>query len=216
MDLDRLDAELREHFTPERRAAVQAAAREAYDRAALRYSPDDGDDSQLLGFTIYKFIGKRLVGLTRRADLGLELHSANPMIRIGVGPFTLAAYCCGSTADQPIDESFPLNEHGAPQLVDLNQFCLDIRDAQPIPRAVVLAHLGNPHTGLEALYLAVPSEKEENRISSWCYTHLLWRRDADDEHGGGPPHPDLPRPVAIPPAPLSLKQPAERPNTSDR
>lgn len=70
------------------------------------------------------------------------------------------------------------------------------------PRAVVLAHLGNFSTGLEALYLAAPVAKEENRISAWGYHELLWRRDAE-EHA--PPHPDLPRPVAISPAKLSLK-----------
>src|SRR5262249_63813 len=156
-----------------------------------------GDDAQLFGFTIYKFIGKRLVGLGLEPKLGFELRSANPMIRIGLGPFTLAAYCCGTTADQPIEESFPLNENGAPQLVDLNQFTLNVNEGFAFRGVVVPGHLGNPHFGLEALSLAVPAEKEENRISAWCYTQLLWRRNADEQDP--PTSPDLPRPVPIAP-----------------
>lgn len=209
MNLDLLDADLREHFTPDRRAALLDLTREAYDRAALRYSPDDGDDAQLNGFTVYKFVSKRFVDLCRDSTLGFELRSHHPMIRIGVGPFTLAAYCCGPSGDQLIGESFPLNENGAPQLVDLNQFCLELDFEQSVPRQLVLAHLGNPFNGLEALYLAVPGGKQEgrNRIGSWSYTDLLWKRDQI-----ATPQTDLPRPVRIDPAPLTLKLPAARRN----
>lgn len=214
MNLELLDTEIRLHFTPERRAALTEVAREAYDRAALRHAPDDGDDAQTFGFTTYKFIAKRELGLCKVPGFGFELRNAHPMIRVGVGPFTLAAYCCGSSGEQLIDESFPLNESGAPQLADLNQFCLDLQDEQAVPRAMVLAHFGNPYNGLEALYLAVPAGRQGNRIGSWAYADLLWKRQAGE--GGIPLRPDLPRPVPIDPAPLSLKLPSERTKISDK
>jgi hypothetical protein len=39
MNLELLDAEIREHFTPDCRASLLDLTREAYDRAMQRYSP---------------------------------------------------------------------------------------------------------------------------------------------------------------------------------
>jgi hypothetical protein len=155
------------------------------------------------------------VDLCRDSTLGFELRSAHPMIRIGVGPFTLAAYCCGSSGDQLITESFPLNESGAPQLVDLNQFCLELDYEQAVPRQMVLAHLGNAYAGLEALYLTVPGSKQEgrNRIGSWSYQDRLWKRPPGEQNI---PQHDLPRPVPIDPAPLTLRLPTERTHNPER
>jgi hypothetical protein len=217
MDLEQLQADFRTHFTSERCASLKKATHEAYSRAMSRHSLDDGDDAQSFGFINYKYIAKRMVGLCDGPQ-GFELRKAHPNIRIGVGPFTVAAYCCGSTGDQDISESFPLNENGAPQLVDLNQdltqFCAELEDEPLVPRAVVLAHLGNYVTGLEALYLAVPAAKSRKRIAGWCHTELLWKRNAGEEGGDTPP--DLPRPVVIPPAPLSLKLQPDRSAGSEK
>jgi hypothetical protein len=213
MDLEQLQADFRTYFTPERRIALKNASQEAYSRAMSKHCLDDGDDAQSFGFLNYKYISKRMVGLCGTSH-GFDLRKAHPNIRLGVGPFTVAAYCCGSSGDQDIYESFPLNENGAPQLVDLNQFCLELEDEPAVPRAIVLAHLGNYVTGLEALYLAVPTTRSCNRIAGWCYTELLWKWSAGEE--GGDATPDLPRPVVIPPAPLSLKLQPDRTTGSDK
>lgn len=208
MNLELLQAEYEAHFTAERRATLLTLTREAYERALICYSEEDGGDRQLFGFTLFKYVAKRLTRLASREGSGFELRSGSPL-RVGVGPFTLAAYSCGSSGDQPISESFPNNENGAPQLVDLNQFCLDLDTASTTPRALVLAHLGNPYHGLEALHLAFPASKEGNRISAWSFTDQLWRPSDGFGDGSSPP-PDLPPPTLIDRAPLSLKLPSDR------
>lgn len=206
---DRLNAEIERHFTPQRTSALVRAVRGTYDRAVQHYSPEDGWDAQMFGFAVYKYSTKRLLCLTRDAELAMELRSSQNAFRLGVGPFTLATYCCGHSGDQDISESFPTNEHGAPALVDLNQLCLELEfDETAVPRALVLAHLGNSTNGLEALYLAAPSSKQDNRISGWSYTRLLWKWEGGEAFGGTSPH--LPPPAPIDPAPLSLKLPVEK------
>lgn len=199
-----LEAEVDRHFSDHHIVALAAKHEEAYERAALHYSPGDGWDPQLFGFAVYKYTVKRLRDLVGDSALGFELRSSAPTFRIGLGPFTLAAYRCGHSADEDINESFPTNEHGAISLAEANQLALDLRYDEPvIPRAMVLAHFGNTSTGLEALYLAVPSSMNEHRIDGWGYTRLLWRRDHGT--GGVEPLADLPRPAPIAPASLSLK-----------
>jgi hypothetical protein len=209
MDLDRLQRDVDVFLTPERIDALVEAHRSAYDRAALQYSPEDGADAQLFGFTIYKYNTHRLAKLAKRPDLGIELRSTHPCFRLGVGPFTLASYPCGSSGDHDIEDSFPNNDAGAPALVDVNQLCLELDFSRAVPRALVLAHFGNPVNGLEALYLAAPGSKEDGRISGWSWHKELWRWSGGSVAEPMPPRPDLPRPVPIEPAPLSLKIAAE-------
>ena len=205
MDLDRLQQDVEQFFTSRRIDALVDAHRTAYDRAALHYSPDDGADTQLFGFTNYKYIKHRLLKLPRCPDLGLELRSAHPSFRLGLGPFTLASYPCGQSGEQSIEDSFPNNEAGAPALADLNQLCLELDFSQAVPRALVLAHFGNPEHGLEALHLAAPGSKEDGRISAWSWTRELWRWSGSDAAEPTSSKPDLPRPAHIEPASLVLK-----------
>jgi hypothetical protein len=217
MDLDRLERDVERFFTEERVGALVEAHRSAYDRAALHHSPEDGADAQLFGFTNYKYITHRLVQLPPRLELGFELRSAHPALRLGLGPFTLGSYPCGSSGDQDIWESFPNNDAGAPALADLNQLCLALDFSQAVPRALVLAHFGNPEHGLEAIHLAAPGSKEDGRISGWSWTRELWRCSRSDSAEPSLLRPDLPRPVRIEPAALILKIPAEQTQaTSDR
>ncbi len=205
MDLDRLQQDVELFFTPRCIEALVDAHRTAYARAALHYSPEDGADMQLFGFTNYKYIKHRLLKLPRCSDLGLQLRSAHPSFRLGLGPFTLASYPCGHSGEQSIEDSFPNNEAGAPALADLNQLCLELDFSQAVPRALVLAHFGNPEHGLEALHLAAPGSKEDGRISAWSWTRELWRWSGSESAEPAPPRPDLPRAARIEPASLALK-----------
>jgi hypothetical protein len=199
-----LEAEIGKYFSARHVAGLVSKHHESYGRAALHYSPEDGWDAQMFGFAVYKYTVKRLRDLVAHPELGFELRPTNMAFRIGLGPFTLAPYRCGQSADEDINESFPSNENGALTLAEANQLALDLHYSEPvIPRAMVLAHFGNPLTGLEALYLAVPSSMSDTRIDGWGYTRLLWRRDAGEERPQGSI--DLPRPAPIAPAPLSLK-----------
>lgn len=212
MNLARLESEVEAFFPTSCVDALVDAHREAYDRAAIHHSPEDGADAQLFGFTNYKYIAHRLVRLPQRLDLGVELKSAHPCLRLAVGPFTIASYPCGSSGEQDINESFPNNEAGAPAMFDLNQLCLNLDFSETVPRALILAHFGNPEHGLEALYLAAPGSKDDGRISSWSWHKELWRWNGA---GTEPAQmPDLPRPAPIAPAALTLKIPLEKPQTS--
>ncbi len=208
MNVELLEAEYRAQFTPERRSELLEQTLEAYDRARDHYSAEDGADRQTFSFTLYKYIRHRLVKLGLAKAFGMDLRQEHPMVRLGVGPFILAAYSCGPSGEQLISESFPLNEGGAPQMADLNAFEMELGDVVGIPRALVLAHLGNVENGLEALYLAFPESRAGNRIASWSYTDTLYHRG---EGGVSSLPPDLPPPTLIERAPLTLKFPAERP-----
>jgi hypothetical protein len=206
---EQFESEIEQHFTELRTSALVEGVQEAYTRVVLHNAPDDGWDAQMFGFAVYKYIQRRLLNLSKDANLGFELRSAHPTFRLGVGPFTLASYGCGQSGTQNIQESFPNNENGAPALVDLNQFCLDLEMSASLarPRALVLAHMGNSANGLEALYLAVPAGKQDGRINEWSYTKLLFKLEGQQE-GGTPPL--LPTPAPIDPAPLTLKLPIEK------
>lgn len=205
---EKLEQEISLYFTTPRVQALVEAVKDAYEQALLCYSPDNGWDAQAFGFIVFKFIVHRLEKLTEIVAHGFELRPAGSAFRIGLGPFTIAAYCCGKSANQDINESFPNNEHGAPALVDFNQYCLDLTYDEPvIPRGLVLAHFGNPSNGFEALHLAVPSNKEDSRISEWSYTKLLWQAGGEEP---GSTFPDLPPPAPITPPSLSLKVSVEK------
>lgn len=206
--MEQLEQEITVHFTEARTAMLVQAVRDAYNRALLDYSPEDGWDAQLFGFTLYKYIQKRLLKLCKDPGLGFEIRSAHPAFRLGVGPFTLASYGCGQSGTQDIYHSFPNNENGAPALVDLNQFCLDLGyEAVAVPRALILAHLGNFTNGLEALYLVTPGGKQDGRINEWSYAKLLYKLDSGDDFLSSP---DLPTPAPFEPATLTLKLPVEK------
>ncbi|HEX8433427.1 MAG TPA: hypothetical protein VF625_19205, partial [Longimicrobium sp.] len=93
----------------------------------------------------------------------------------------LSCYKVGATADQDIFTAFPNNHNAAKRLVANNrQYDLFGETYQAgAPVDLVLAHLGTPERGLEAVYLCVPSAiGGDDRISEWAHAELLWSRGA--------------------------------------
>jgi hypothetical protein len=160
-------------------ARFVTALREAYDTACDNFRPDEGSIPLTFGMDVWAFATFRLrqVANDEAPALRVEVHENRTTLRKN-GLF-LSCYRVGASASEPISESFPNNQHAAPQLAR-NNLQLDIfLDGDPDPDApvdLVLSHLGNPASGLEAVYLCVPTAVENERLSAWGFTKLLWRR----------------------------------------
>jgi hypothetical protein len=207
-----LPQEMGVHFSVECRDALVIAMQVAYKNASMPYDESLGYDLQLFRFMLYK-LGTHRLRLLCDDVLGLSIHSAQPAFRLAVGSYQLACYACGYSGSDDIWTSFPNNEQGAPELSDINQLTFfndSPDDVQGDHRAaIVLAHFGHPETGLEAVYLAVPAAKENNRISRWSHVELLWRRDTGE---AAFPATDTLRPVHVDVPDLEFIDPMEKPS----
>jgi hypothetical protein len=212
--MDKLDvqAELNRFLAPDTRCAIVAAMDTAYRNAGSRYDPTVGSDPQLQGFTIYKFGMKELSRVVADPAYGIRNASSGGQFRLGFGPFLMTPYGCGHSAPDDPWKHFPNNDQGAGMLSDINTGQLSLGDGfgDEALMAVVLAHYGNPDAGLEALYLKVPMDKENGRISAWSYVEPLWRIGGEATRPSSSP--DLPRPVVVAPPVLTLKKPITKPD----
>lgn len=173
--IDRIDAA----FTSPHCDRLVGALLAAYTTACDNWKPDEGSISQTFGYDAWAFGNFRLRELADDATLGFvpEIHEGRFTLRKD-GLF-LSSYKAGSSRDADIWRSFPKNQHAAPQLARNNSQLDIFLDGDPSPDApvdLVLAHLGNPERGLEAVYLCVPTAVENERISEWGFAQRLWRR----------------------------------------
>lgn len=203
MGLVELRAGLTEAFPPSLRSAIVREYRQLYAYLITIYDTEQGWDAQGFGFMAYKAAVARLSRLAADPQSGLTLLTAAPTFRLQAGPFLIASYRVGSSETESIDESYPRNENGAVKLADLNQLSLEIDDFSATNPAVIIAHLGNPITGLEAIYLAVPAGTNGTQITTWYCTDLLWKRSDGGQLMG--PEISGPPPVPIPDATVRLR-----------
>jgi hypothetical protein len=214
MDSATLREELQSALSPAARQAIRDAMDQAHRDAGRHFDPGAGSDPQLHGFTVYKFGRHRLTCVVSSdGTLGLRIATAKGQFRLGFGRFIMTPYTCGLSA--PVDPwtEFPNNDDGAGLLTDVNtgQHRLDLTGEGEEPTmAIVLAHYGNWDTGLEALYLKVPSAQSNGRITAWSYVEELWRIDGTVAR---PTSPDLPRPVSPERPKLTLKKSNVKPGT---
>lgn len=172
-------------------AAVPPATRDAfveeiqfaYEAVGQHYQEDEGWDDQLVGFTLWKFVGHNLS--ERVTDegrkLGLQVRDHANTFRLQAGPFIIGTYRVFPEPLESLDRSFPNNANGAGQLARRNQrarsqhwlFDGSLPEEEPV-RALVLAHAGNPEDGLTALWLAEPTDEHDGRITDWGYSRPLW------------------------------------------
>ena len=111
--------------------------------------------------------------------MGLEVVSDTPF-RLQAGRFVVGFYGVGRHAAEPIEFAFPRNRKGAPQLAQLSLPGFVRNDTELVKEAstLILAHLGNPDDGLEALHLCVPVvDHETNSVCRWAFTHPVWLSD---------------------------------------
>jgi len=211
-----LPEEMSVHFSDACRDALVEALRITYQHASAPWDDSIGYDMQLFRFMLYK-LGMHQLKLLCDRGVGLFIHSPAPLFRLGVGPFQLASYACGYRGDDDIWTSFPNNDQGAPNLSDINQLTLFGENAEPSgdarPAAIVLAHFGNPEIGLEAVYLAVPAAKENDRISRWSHAELLWKTPLRVH---AKPEGETLRPVDVPTPDLEFINPLDQPSNAPR
>lgn len=161
--------------------AFVAALDEAYQEVGAFHRPERGWNSFTFGTGVWTIALFQLQELARDGDWELVEETDHHRVTFVRDGLHLSCYKVGSAAEENILSSFPNNQNAAKRLVRNNQqfdlFGDGRLDDDPID--LVLAHLGNPERGLEAVYLCVPSATgADDRICEWAYARLLWRRDA--------------------------------------
>lgn len=176
-----LVARIRQAFPDALCQALVAALDEAYHEVGAFHRPDRGWNNFTFGTGVWTIALFHLQELARAGEWELVEETDNHRVTFVRDGLHLSCYKVGSSAEEDILASFPNNQNAAKRLVRNNrQFDLfgdGAHDADPVD--LVLAHLGNPERGLEAVYLCVPSALgADERICEWAYAQPLWRRDA--------------------------------------
>lgn len=174
-----LVARIRRAFPETLRAALVAALDEAYQEVSSFHRPERGWNNFTFGTNVWTIAMFQLQELARDPRWGLAEEVDNHRVSFVKDELYLSCYKVGSAADEDIFTSFPNNHNAAKRLVQNNrQFDLFGDSYQAgAPVDLVLAHLGTPERGLEAVYLCVPSAvASDDRISEWAHAELLWSR----------------------------------------
>lgn len=184
-------------FPDSLRRALVAALDEAYQEVSAFYRPERGWNNFTFGTNVWTIAMFQLQALARAPEWEMVEEAENNRVTFVKDGLHLSCYKVGSTADEDIFVSFPNNQNAAKRLVQNNrQYDLfGERYQAGAPVDLVLAHLGTPERGLEAVYLCVPSAVSEDRISEWAHAELLWSRAA--RAGAAPAAPDLAAEVPI-------------------
>jgi hypothetical protein len=176
-----LVARIRRAFPEPLCQAFVAALAEAYQEVGSFHRPERGFNSFTFGVNVWTIAQFQLHELVREQAWDLEEGVEHQRVTFVKDGLHLSCYKVGSSSEQNIFSSFPNNQNAAKRLVQNNhQYDLfGYGYHQDAPMDLVLAHLGNPERGLEAVYLCVPSAiGTDDRISEWAYAQVLWRRDA--------------------------------------
>lgn len=191
--------EFRASFTEELKRGMTQAVLTAYRIVQDRHDEPLGFDAHTFGYCVYRVgvfhLKKLCTGSGRAPELVDELSS---LFRFKVDGFTCAFYKVGSSADTNIWEAFPTSENGTMSVSDEGYpFLVGFEDAMlddvTASRYAVLAHVGNPTSGLCALYLCIPIEAEHGRVKRWGYAECIY--DAKTSGRGTlPPPPPMPPP----------------------
>jgi len=164
---------LRQTFSPELSAQIIAILKRGYRTAREKHDPENGSDALLFGLSVYTFIRHEFIKAALEVDCEIEVSSERPALRLRVGEFVMACHCVGDYAVQDIDACFPNNDCAAPRMIENHLWLPGMGPQVESARKVILAHLGNPETGLEAAYICIPCDEEDGLISEWAYTHQL-------------------------------------------
>lgn len=161
-------------FSPELSTQIVAILKRGYRTAREKHDPENGSDALLFGLSLYTFIRHEFGKAALEADCEIVVSSTRPLLRLKVGEFIVACHSVGDYAVQDIDACFPNNDCAAPRMIEEHLWLPDMEPQVEEARNVILAHLGNPETGLEAAYICIPSDAEDGLISEWAYTHQLF------------------------------------------
>lgn len=186
MNTHTMSAALAQAFTSDVRWALVEVLDEAYQLASARYDPELGCNGFTFGTDLYHFAKFRLQGRGEPALAPIPLGetSSELELRLRVSEFNVAVHRVGCSSGEDISACFPSSSGGPARLARLNAVQLELQlgwtGAAPFASNVVVAHLGNPENGLEAVYLAVPfGVAESGKINAWAYTELVWQWDGE-------------------------------------
>ena len=176
-----LVARIRSAFPDALCQALVAALDEAYQEVSAFHRPERGWNNFTFGTGVWTIALFQLQELVREREWELVEEVDNHRVTFVKDGLHLSCYKVGFSAEEDIYASFPNNQNAAKRLVQNNRqydlFGETYQDGAPVD--LVLAHLGNPERGLEAVYLCVPSAVgTDDRICEWAYAQLLWRKDA--------------------------------------
>lgn len=189
----------RASFTEELKRRMTQAVQTAYRVVQDRHEESLGFDAHTFGYCVYRVGVFHLRKLCAGSGGSLELiDELTSLFRFKVDDYTCAFYKVGSSAETNIWEAFPTSENGTMSVTDEGYpFLVGFEDAMlddvAASRYAVLAHVGNPTSGLCALYLCIPIEGEQGRVKRWGYAECIY--DAKESGRGSlPPPPPMPRP----------------------
>ena len=182
-----MSAALARAFDHAVRCTIVDVLDEAYQLAGERCDEKIGCNGVTFGTDLYQFAKFRFQGCGDReaAPITLGETSSDMELRLKVGEFTVACHRVGASATEDIAVCFPSSTGGPGRLARLNAVQLELPFEEAgddaLPHNVVIAHLGNPAHGLEAVYFAVPrSASESGKVNGWAHTELIWRWDGED------------------------------------
>lgn len=165
----------RSAFSPAVRDRLVSGLAAAYATAEAHFEADRGNNTKTFGFELYHCAVHELSRSASESGGLLSVSRAHPFFRLRVGAYEIACHKVGNSATQSIWSAFPGNTGAAPALVHEQPFLFsEMEPTVAFPEKLVLAHLGNPEDGLEAVYLCAPAETEKKRISRWAYAECLW------------------------------------------
>lgn len=161
-------------FTDATIQGLVSALHRAYETARELHDPARGGNEQTFGFGLYNYAAHELSAEVKTLGELAKVETDRPCFRLRFGEFVVACHRVGRSAVQDIATCFPSNDGAAPALIERTLWFPGMEPQIHLARNLVLAHLGNPETGLEAAYLCMPSRKKQNRIAEWGYTHRIW------------------------------------------
>ncbi|GIL17273.1 MAG: hypothetical protein BroJett040_10240 [Oligoflexia bacterium] len=182
-------------ITEHQQAAIIAALQKSYLTAQSKYDEEDGDNSNIFGYGVHFYTKKNykesFADNVHVEDQDVKIYDGLTF-RMHINNRVFASYRVGKFASQDISRCFPHNSNTAPKLAEENNtpFLIDVETGKSIfdsedqeqefIKNWVIAHLGNPETGLEAVYLCAPGEVSNGRISSWKRTHQIYMKTMAD------------------------------------
>lgn len=187
MDARDIGGELsRAYPTPVRQAFV-SSVRKASKNAADAFRPEVGWNPHLFGTANYHFSCHecmKLIGAGLPADITRLPRPSALDFKMCVNGFQTAVHRVGSSAEDPIEASFPSSSGGPGHMARENweqlNLPLHFTHFKQLPRNVVIAYMSNPEEGLCAVYLCVPDgSTDAGKVNHWAYTELLWKRAAE-------------------------------------
>lgn len=198
-------------YTPDVKAMIVRAVKKAYEIVGQSHDEALGFNANTFGICVYHVGRFQLEAVCKQSEGKLSnVEELKSLFRFQSGAYTLGFYKVGQS-DENIWESFPTSDNGAmslsdegyPILVGLEDSMLDrVNDL----RYVVVAHMGNPISGLCAIYLCVPIRTKNGKIQRWGYAEAIYLRDRNK--GSMIPPPSVP-PPENPPLDIALQEEPE-------